>query len=92
MSTRQLKLLDLIRDARGVSVDFALELHQTTFGSVCYRRWVVYDAGRERFVVSPEGREAHEEARDPVLQRRHNTGLFSMRVKAFHHNRARGAA
>lgn len=77
MTVRQLALLKEIQ--RGVSVDDALMLNQTTFGSVCYQKWVMYEG--MRFHLSHAGRLALSENRNLELHRQHNTGKFGKRVR-----------
>ena len=80
MTIRQFTLLRDEISSAGLTVDKALYLNQTTFGSVCYRKWVIYVAHKHKFVLSRDGREQLLANVNLNLQRAHNNGQFGNRV------------
>lgn len=73
-------MLDMVNG--GISVDNALELNQTTFGSVCYRNWVEFNTSKNKFVLSPRGKELYSINRNLDLHRATNNGRFGVRVES----------
>lgn len=56
-----------------ITIAEALVLKQRTFGSLCARRWVAYDAYAENFYATEEG----ETASQISIHRENNNGRFS---------------
>lgn len=69
--------------ADGITVEQALDLNQLTFGSLCYHKWIVFDAKRKRFVHSQDGRTLYWRMREITSYRRVNNHQFSVRVPSF---------
>jgi len=82
MTIRQLKMLDDIRQRRGVTIEQATEFNQVIFGSLCYRQWLEWDVGREMFRLSSEGKEARLTATLWDLHRMVNNHRLAKRATA----------
>jgi hypothetical protein len=80
MTIRQYQMLGQLAQKHGLTPDEALEFNQTTFGSVCFQRWVTFDATKQEFVLSRDGRDALSDNRNIDLHRKMNNHRFSVRV------------
>jgi len=68
ITTRQFTMLSLIAP-HGLPLSDALTLHQTTFGSCCYRQWVMWSPRRKQFELSATGRALYLDNRNMDLHR-----------------------
>jgi len=80
MTIRQLKMLESIPND-GISIDDALTLNQTTFGSLCFHNWLLYDKKSNAFLLSTNGLDSLYAAHHLKLHREKNNYLFSKRVR-----------
>jgi len=80
MTIRQYNMLKSFYETGGVGIEDALRYHQTTFGSVCLQKWVVFSSSKRMFILSPEGKDAYAGAKDVNLFRMHEARFFSQRV------------
>lgn len=82
MTIRQLQMLTVFSE-QNFTPKKALELNQNTFGSLCYRKWVIYqydNRGKGHFILSKVGKTVLQSAYLIKEYRKHNNNMFSKRV------------
>ena len=80
MTIRQYSLMELFARERGFSIEQALRFQQTTFGSLCRRKWVRFNAKSQKFETTPAGREIFQVYRTLDFYRKHDSQKFSVFV------------
>jgi hypothetical protein len=80
VTIHQLKMLKLFTQIN-LTTKQALELNQTTFGSLCYRRYLKFDADKKLFQITQLGRDRFNESQNWDYHRKVNNGRLSVYTK-----------